>query len=153
MVKIFDAFWRWNFLQGNHEDRVRCCWWGLWYFCIDSQLCHSVSYSTSRNRRKNVVQNFCKVAREDGDQLSMEAKSKCPYFMATIHEILRMSCVAPTGLLHLTKRESSIQGYAIPKDTIVIANLRQINFDSQEWSETSPVFAPNASLTPTGIRR
>ena len=92
---------------------------------------------------------LCKVAREDGDRLSMEAKSKCPYFMATIHEILRMSCVAPTGLLHLTKRESSIQGYAVPKDTIVIANLRQINFDSQEWPEPHQ-FRPERFLNANG---
>ena len=75
------------------------------------------------------------TATDSNKSLSMDAKSKCPYFMATIYEILRMSCVAPTGLLHLTKRDSSIQGYAVPKETIVIANLRQINFDSQEWPQ------------------
>ena len=79
---------------------------------------------------------LCQISSTDSDKsLSMEAKSDCPYFMATIYEILRMSCVAPTGLLHRTKRDSSIQGYSVPKNTIVIANLRQMNFDSQEWKQ------------------
>ena len=79
--------------------------------------------------------NTASRSSENGEEreLSMEMKTQCPYFMATIYEILRMSCVAPTGLLHFTKQASSIQGYAIPKDTIVIANLRQINYDNREW--------------------
>ena len=62
-------------------------------------------------------------------------KSACPYFSATIYEILRLSCVAPTGIIHSTTCNSTIQGMPIDKDTIVIANLRQLNYDTNDWAE------------------
>ncbi|XP_066922235.1 cytochrome P450 1A2-like [Clytia hemisphaerica] len=84
--------------------------------------------------------NIVKKCREELDGLSTDTnnfnytnKSKTPYFMATIYEILRMSCVAPTGVLHKSNEEALIQGYVIPKNTIVIANLYQMNFDESTW--------------------
>ena len=67
-------------------------------------------------------------------------KKSCPYFMATLYEILRISTVAPLAILHKTTCDTSIQGYPVSKGTIVIPNLYQINHDPDEWSEPEEFF-------------
>ena len=62
-------------------------------------------------------------------------KKRCPYFMATVYEILRKSTVGPLGLLHQTTCDTSLQGYPVSKGTVVISNIHQINHDPDEWSE------------------
>jgi len=62
-------------------------------------------------------------------------KASCPYFSATIYEILRLSCVAPTGIIHSTTCDTTIQDMPIAKGTIVIPNLRQLNYASVNWTD------------------
>ena len=79
-----------------------------------------------------------------------EAKIDCPYFIGTIHEILRMSTISPGGIPHSTRCDTTIQGYHIPKDTIIIANLRQINYDEDNWSQPYQ-FRPDRFLRDDGL--
>ena len=79
-----------------------------------------------------------------------EAKIDCPYFIGTIHEILRMSTISPGGIPHSTRCDTTIQGYHIPKDTMIIANLRQINYDEDNWSQPYQ-FRPDRFLRDDGL--
>ena len=45
--------------------------------------------------------------------VSIDIKEDCPYFSATIHEINRLSTVAPTGLVHATTKDTSLKGFFI----------------------------------------
>ena len=49
--------------------------------------------------------------------------------MATIQEIQRASCVAPATLLHTTTKDVEVNGYRIPKNTLMIANLTKFMKD------------------------
>ena len=55
--------------------------------------------------------------------------SKLVYCVATIQEIQRVSCVAPATLLHTTTRDVEVNGYKIPKSTLMIANLTKFMKD------------------------
>lgn len=72
---------------------------------------------------------------DDEDLLSLESKTQYPYFMATIFEILRKSSASPMGLPHMSKCDTTVQGYCISKNTMVLPNIRQINNDAHDWPE------------------
>ena len=86
---------------------------------------------------------------DDEDLLSLERKTQFPYFMATLFEVLRKSTPSPMGIPHLTKCDTSVQGYHIPKDTTVIPNLRQINNDAEDWPKPHE-FRPERFLRDDG---
>ena len=52
----------------------------------------------------------------------LEDRDKMPYTLATIHEIYRLSCVAP-AVPRCTTVDTTLGGYTIPKDTNVVCNL------------------------------
>ena len=46
-----------------------------------------------------------------------------PYVDALVKEVLRWNPVAPLGLPHVTFSDDVFEGYHIPKDSILIANI------------------------------
>lgn len=61
--------------------------------------------------------------------------SQLVYCVATIQEIQRVSCVAPATLLHTTMRDVEVNGYKIPKSTVMIANLTKFMKDPDVFPE------------------
>ena len=47
-----------------------------------------------------------------------------------------MASIVPT-VAHLTKEDVEIDGYLIPKDTIVFSNLMRIHYDERYWEDPS----------------
>ena len=68
-----------------------------------------------------------------GEELSINKKNTLPYFSATIYEIFRLSTVAPLGIARQVTKDTTLMGYNIPKDTMVLANLWQMNHDPDRW--------------------
>ena len=64
-----------------------------------------------------------------------------PFIEATIMELQRISPIAPLPLARYTSSDTEIQGYSIPKDTIVLANLMSVCKDESLW-EKPDVFDP-----------
>ena len=67
------------------------------------------------------------------EELSVSDMSNLPYFCATIYEILRLSTVAPLALAREVTKDTNLMGYDIPKGTMVLPNLWQINHDPERW--------------------
>ncbi|XP_015746656.1 cytochrome P450 2J6-like, partial [Python bivittatus] len=65
--------------------------------------------------------------------LKYEDRENLPYTNAVIHEIQRISNVAPLGLPHATIQDVQLFGYKIPKDTMVFVNLHSAHFDESQW--------------------
>jgi|GEM_PF-3157081 len=78
-----------------------------------------------------------------------EDRTKLPFTEACIHELLRHPPHFPFGLPHATTRDTTINGYFIPKNTPVIANLYGLTRDERYWEEPEK-FNPHRFLTESG---
>ena len=54
-----------------------------------------------------------------GCRATLQDREKLPYTEATICEMLRLGCTAPTTLPHCTMVDTEIAGYRIPANTEV----------------------------------
>ena len=61
--------------------------------------------------------------------------SKLIYCVATIQEIQRVSCVAPSTLIHCPTNDVEVKDYKIPKDTMIVANLAKFMMDPEVFPE------------------
>ncbi|XP_041792897.1 cytochrome P450 1A1 [Chelmon rostratus] len=76
-------------------------------------------------------------------------KSKLPFLEAFILELLRHSSFLPFTIPHCTSKDTSLNGYFIPKDTCVFINQWQINQDPETWKDPS-TFNPDRFLSCNG---
>ena len=58
-----------------------------------------------------------------------------PYVQATICEVQRIRPVTPLGAPHSNPQEATINGFTIPKDTMVVTNIWAMHHDQQLWRE------------------
>nr|ABX10186.1 cytochrome P450 1A1 [Pagrus major] len=76
-------------------------------------------------------------------------KPNLPFLEAFILEILRHSSFLPFTIPHCTTKDTSLNGYFIPKDTCVFVNQWQINHDPELWKDPSS-FNPDRFLNADG---
>ena len=62
-------------------------------------------------------------------------RSKCHYLQATIIEVLRNAGIAPLLFFHKAMHDTSLGGYKIPKDTLILMNVWKLHHDSAFWEE------------------
>lgn len=60
-------------------------------------------------------------------------RAELHHLQATIAETLRYSSLAPLLLPHMTIRDTSLEGYNIPKDTMVFVNSWELHHDNKFW--------------------
>ena len=81
--------------------------------------------------------------------ISSGDEKKLPYYKATIYEIFRHSSVAPLGLPHSAVENLEINGYKIPKGTVIFANISSVNRKPKQWNDPCK-FNPNNFLNENG---
>ncbi|KAI5107869.1 cytochrome P450 1B1 isoform 3 [Silurus meridionalis] len=72
---------------------------------------------------------------------SIQDQPNLPYVMAFIYEMMRFSSFIPVTIPHSTTADTSINGYPIPKDTVVFINQWSLNHDPRKWDQPE-VFNP-----------
>uniref|UniRef100_A0A8C5RG86 Cytochrome P450 n=1 Tax=Laticauda laticaudata TaxID=8630 RepID=A0A8C5RG86_LATLA len=65
--------------------------------------------------------------------LKYEDRKKLPFTNAVIHEIQRISNVAPLGIPHTSITDVQLLGHKIPKDTMVLVNIQSAHRDESQW--------------------
>jgi cytochrome P450 len=81
---------------------------------------------------------------------SMSDKRRTPFTEATLNEIQRLNTLVPFGVGHSNlQSDFEIEGYPIPRGTIIISNLHQIHMDKNIWKKPNE-FDPNNFLDDQG---
>ncbi|XP_076600470.1 cytochrome P450 1A1 [Chaetodon auriga] len=76
-------------------------------------------------------------------------RSNLPYLEAFMLELFRHSSFLPFTIPHCSTKDTSLNGYFIPKDTCVFINQWQINQDPELWKDPSS-FNPDRFLSCNG---
>ncbi|KAL0267964.1 UNVERIFIED_CONTAM: hypothetical protein PYX00_010079 [Menopon gallinae] len=66
---------------------------------------------------------------------TLQDRQRLGYVEAVLLEVLRHSTVVPVSVAHRSVREVEYQGYVIPKDAIVLVNLRSVLMDKDHWGD------------------
>ncbi|CAO2600076.1 Cytochrome P450 2U1 [Lemmus lemmus] len=80
---------------------------------------------------------------------SLTDKAQMPYTEATIMEVQRLSMAVPLAIPHRTSEKTVLQGYTIPKGTVVIPNLWSVHRDPAIWEKPDD-FCPDRFLDDQG---
>ncbi len=73
-------------------------------------------------------------------------RSDMPYTEAVLLEVQRWASVLPCGAPHAAGETTTLLGYNIPKDTIVLANLWGVHHDTAVWGDDADDFKPERFL-------
>ncbi|XP_059147442.1 cytochrome P450 2U1-like isoform X2 [Physella acuta] len=84
-----------------------------------------------------------------GRRVTIADKANMRYTEATLLEVLRSKPVAPLCPPHCTSRDTTLCGYTIPSNTIVLSNIKIINNDPALWPEPEK-FSPSNFLDSNG---
>ncbi|XP_022109968.1 cytochrome P450 2U1-like [Acanthaster planci] len=68
---------------------------------------------------------------------------------AVIWEVQRMTSIVPLGLPHVAASDTQLQGFLIPRDTILVSNMWRIFRDLKLWPEPE-MFKPERFLNDEG---
>uniref|UniRef100_A0A672U095 Uncharacterized protein n=1 Tax=Strigops habroptila TaxID=2489341 RepID=A0A672U095_STRHB len=78
-------------------------------------------------------------------QPALQDRNNMPYTNAVIHEVQRKGNIIPFNVPRLTTKDTFVDGFLIPKGTIMVTNLTSVMFDKNVW-ETPDTFNPGHFL-------
>lgn len=79
----------------------------------------------------------------------MEDQRRLPWVMAFIYEVMRFTSFVPLTIPHSTTADTTLQGYSLPRNTVVFVNQWSVNHDPATWAQPE-TFDPGRFLKPDG---
>ncbi|XP_078662254.1 cytochrome P450 2U1-like [Branchiostoma floridae x Branchiostoma belcheri] len=80
---------------------------------------------------------------------SVSDRPNLPYILALIDEVHRVSSFSPLGIPRMTADIVDIDGYIIPKDTMVLSSVWDLHKDPEKWANPD-TFDPSRFLFSNG---
>ncbi|XP_075356817.1 cytochrome P450 2U1 isoform X2 [Mycteria americana] len=80
---------------------------------------------------------------------SLTHKAQMPFTEATIMEVQRMTAVVPLSIPRMASETAVLQGYTIPKGSVIVPNLWSVHRDPNIW-EKPDEFQPSRFLDENG---
>nr|AFP66952.1 cytochrome P450 [Perinereis nuntia] len=71
----------------------------------------------------------------DGRKVTLEDRGAMPYTVAALQELQRVVSIAPTTVPHCTVKDTHLNGYFIPEDTMVIPHIASIHLNPKYFPE------------------
>ncbi|XP_075045027.1 cytochrome P450 2J4-like [Mixophyes fleayi] len=71
--------------------------------------------------------------RGDRDHLDYEDRMMMPYTQAVLQEVQRCASIVPLGVTHSSIKDIQLNGYTIPKGTMIIPDLSSVHYDESQW--------------------
>lgn len=84
-----------------------------------------------------------------GQMPSLTDRARLPYVEALLLESQRFQHVVPTAGPRRTLKDTTLDGYKIPKNTIILMSLRSVHYDDDRWKDAE-VFRPERYLNDEG---
>ncbi|XP_058973559.2 steroid 17-alpha-hydroxylase/17,20 lyase-like [Pocillopora verrucosa] len=133
---IINPFTPTNMFSAGHETTSTTLRWAIAY------LVHNPGCQTE-------IQN--QLDEEVGrDRMpGLDDRPSLPLVQATIMETLRLGNVAETALPHYTLKDTTLAGYRVPKDTVVVPNLMAVHMDPSCWEDPTK-FNPHRHIDGDG---
>ncbi|XP_076249610.1 putative cytochrome P450 304a1 isoform X2 [Calliopsis andreniformis] len=113
---------------------------------LPSALTHAIKFTMHNpDVVKRVHEEIDRVV-GTGRHVTWQDRQNLPYTEATVRESLRRETLTPFGVIHKALKDTTLGGYDIPKNTLVIANLGGLNEDPDFWGDPEN-FRPERFLT------
>ncbi|XP_075045022.1 cytochrome P450 2J4-like [Mixophyes fleayi] len=71
--------------------------------------------------------------RGDREHLDYEDRMMMPYTQAVLQEVQRCASVVPLGVAHAPIKDVQLNGYTIPKGTLILTDLSSVHYDESQW--------------------
>ena len=115
LMTLFDVF------SAGTETTSTCILWAIIFFVMNPKV------------QDNVHKELDAVIGSDR-MPGLDDRENLPYLEATIAEILRYSSLVPLLFPHSTTVDTSLSGYFIPKETVVMFNAWSMHRDQKQWN-------------------
>ncbi|NXG09556.1 CP2J2 protein, partial [Sakesphorus luctuosus] len=141
-----------KFLPGAHQTILKN--WELLKSYMKEQINkHKEDWNPSESRDyiDSYLQEIARVQAEidavigQARQPVLEDRNNMPYTNAVIHEVQRKANIIPFNVPRMAVKDTTVDGFFIPKGTILMANITSVMFDENEW-ETPDTFNPEHFL-------
>ncbi|XP_064238419.1 cytochrome P450 1A2 [Aotus nancymaae] len=122
---------------------------GAGFETITTAISWSLMYLVTKPEIQRKIQKELDTVIGRGRRPRLSDRPQLPYLEAFILETFRHSSFVPFTIPHSTTRDTTLNGFYIPKECCVFINQWQVNHDPQLWGDPSE-FRPERFLTAKG---
>ncbi|KAI1710236.1 cytochrome p450 domain-containing protein [Ditylenchus destructor] len=123
--------------------------WGAGHETISTTLSFGILYLLlDVDSQSKMQEELDKIVAPD-EKVTIAHKARLPYTNAVINEVQRLANLLPQNLFHRTMRDVELNGYILPKSTVVVPQISCVLFDEKIFPEPKR-FKPERFLDKNG---